>query len=351
MSKIEPISGHNDRVDLKEVLPLSTPFTLNVFPINACNFKCIYCAQSRGAEGLKEYNNFDLSEKMTMQTFEKIVEQSKKFDKPYKLLSFMGHGEPLLNKDLPRMIKLAKENNIADRIEIITNGSLLTPEYSDALIDAGVTNVRISLQGISSESYKKISNVNIDFDKFLSNLEYFHKKGLDKGSNLFVKVMDCSLEDGDEEKFYEIFDKITSRMYIEKVKPVYDGVELTKNMNDMTTDRYGNVHEPRLACPLAFFSLAIWPNGDVAPCDAIYKPLNLGNVNKNNLTEIFNGVKNNIFRLQLLKGKKNNLYGCNKCCAPDDVSHEKDELESATEKLIEKYSKILDKVDLEGIKC
>lgn len=346
MSKIEPISGHNDRVDLKDALPLSTPFTLNVFPINACNFKCVYCAQSRGAEGLKEYNNFDLSEKMTIETFKKIVEQSKKFDKPYKLLSFMGHGEPLLNKDLPKMIKLAKENGIAERIEIITNGSLLTPEYSDALIDAGVANVRISLQGINAEAYKKTSNVNIDFGNFLKNLEYFYKKGLDKGSHLFVKVMDCSLQEGEEEEFYKIFDKISSRMYVENVKPVYDGVELTKNMNDMTTDRYGNTHEPRLVCPLAFFSLAIWPNGDVAPCDAIYKPVTLGNVNKEDLSEIFNGVKNNVFRMQLLRGKKNNMYGCDKCCAPDDVSHQKDELDNAAEDLIEKYSMIL-----EGVKC
>jgi radical SAM protein with 4Fe4S-binding SPASM domain len=341
MSKIEPISGHNDRVDLKDVLPLSTPFTLNVFPINACNFKCSYCAQSRGIEGLKEYNNFDLSERMTLETFKKIVEQSKKFDKPYKLLSFMGHGEPLLNKDLPEMIKLAKDNNIAQRIEIITNGSLLTPELSDAIVDAGVTNVRISLQGLSSEQYKKTSNVNINFEQFLENLTYFHNKGQQKGSNLFVKVMDCSLKEGEEQEFYKVFDKISSRMYVEKVKPVYDGVEFTKDIVDLTTDRYGNTHKPRLACPLAFFSLAVWPNGDISPCDAIYKPVTLGNVNEDDLSEIFNGVKNNIFRLKLLKGKKNNMDGCDKCCAPDDVSHSKDELDGSKEDLIEKYSRLI----------
>lgn len=346
MSKIEPISGHNDRVNLKDVLPLSSPFTLNVFPTNACNFKCTYCAQSRGVEGLKEYNNFDVSEKMTFATFEKIVEQSEKFDKPYKLLSFMGHGEPLLNKDLPKMISLANSRNIAERIEIITNGSLLTPECSDALIDAGVTNVRISLQGISSEAYKKTSNVNIDFEQFLKNLEYFHKKGITKGSFLFVKVLDCSLKEGEEEEFYKIFDKISSRMYIEKVKPVYDGVAFTKEITDMATDRYGNPHEPRLVCPLAFFSLAVWPNGDVAPCDAIYKPEILGNVNEADLSKIYNGVNANIFRLKLLKGKKNNMDGCKLCCAPDDVSHKKDELDDVAEEIVEKYSK-----ELEKIKC
>lgn len=345
MAKIEPISGHNDRVQLKEVLPISTPFTLNVFPINACNFKCVYCAQSRGAKGLKEYNNFDLSEKMTLDTFSNIVEYSKKFDKPYKLLSFMGHGEPLLNKDLPEMIALANKAGIAERIEIITNGSLLTPELSDALIEAGVTNVRVSLQGLSSEQYKKTSNVDLDFDEFLSNLEYFHNKGKEKGSHLFVKIMDCSLSKSEEQKFYEVFDKISSRMYIEKVKPVYEGVEFTQDVTDLVTNRYGSVHEPRLVCPLAFFSLAVWPNGDIAPCDAIYKPIVLGNVNKDDLSEVFNGVENTIFRLKLLRGKKNNMDGCKVCCAPDDVSHEKDELDCVAEKLIEKYSDFIEDIE------
>lgn len=340
MAKIEPVSGHNDRVNLKEVLPLNTPFTLNVFPTNACNFRCTYCAQSLGAQSMQEKYEYNVSETMSMETFEKIVKQSKKFDKPYKLLSFMGHGEPLINKNVPQMIKMAKENNIADRIEILTNASLLTNELSDQLIEAGVTNVRVSLQGLSTKSYKETSDVNIDFDQFLKNLEYFHKKGQTKGSNLYVKVLDCSLDKDEEDKFYKIFDSISSKMYIEKVKPVYSGVEFTKDLTDLTTDRYGNKHSKRDVCPLAFFSMAVWPNGDITPCDAIYKPLVLGNVNKDDLSKVFSGSKVTAFRLELLKGNKNNMRGCNECCAPDDVSHEKDVLDDDAEALIEKYLNI-----------
>lgn len=337
MASIEPISGHNDRVELYKVLPLSTPFTLNVFPTNACNFKCSFCAQSIGAKEMKNKYNYNVSEHMSMNTFENIVKGSKNFDKPFKLLSFMGHGEPLLNKNIPDMVKLAKDNNIADRIEIITNGSLLTNEMSDRLIDAGITNIRISLEGLSARKYKEISNVDIDFDEFLSNLEYFHKKGKEYGSNLFVKVLDCALEDGEKDKFYHIFDKISTRMYIEELKPVYDGIEFTKDIKEITTDRYGNAHTPRIVCPLAFFSMAIWPNGDVAPCDAIYKPITLGNVNQDDLSEVFNNKKALSFRLELLKGNKNSINGCNKCCAPDDVSHEKDDLDKYANELIDKY--------------
>lgn len=337
MSLIAPVAGYNDRVVLKEILPLDTPFTLNVFPVNACNFRCNYCAQSLGAKEMKKFNNYDVSEKMSMETFQKIVLDSKKFRQPYKLLSFMGHGEPLLNKDLPKMIKFAKEHNIANRIEILTNGALLTHEYSDALIEAGVTNIRLSLQGLSSEQYKKTSAVNINFEDFINNLAYFHKKSENTDSNLFVKILNCSLNKDEEEKFYKMFNNISSRMYIEEVKPVYDSVKFTKDISDLTTDRYGNKHEKRFVCPLPFFTLSIWPNGDIAPCDAIYKPTTLGNVNTHDLSKVFYNNKVNNFRLKLLNGEKETMFGCNKCCAPDDVSHEKDELDTSAKVLIKKY--------------
>jgi len=41
-------------------------------------------------------------------------------------------------------------------------------------------------------------------------------------------------------------------------------------------DRYGRKHEKRNVCPLPFYMLGIFPNGDVEPCDTIYKPIVLG---------------------------------------------------------------------------
>ena len=46
MSVIKPFTGVDDRLKLSQVIPLDTPFTLNIYPSNACNFKCIYCVQS-----------------------------------------------------------------------------------------------------------------------------------------------------------------------------------------------------------------------------------------------------------------------------------------------------------------
>ncbi|WP_430754961.1 radical SAM/SPASM domain-containing protein [Magnetovirga frankeli] len=339
MASIEPICGHNDRVRLKDVLPLKTPFTLNIFPTNACNFKCHYCAQVLGKKKLASEFNYNSSELMSISTFEKIIEQSKNFPQPYKLLSFMGHGEPLINKLLPKMIEMANYNNIAERIEIITNGSLLSHDLSDKLIDAGVSNIRVSIQGLNSNKYSLVAGVKVNFNQLIKNLEYFHKKGKKFNSHLFIKIMDCSLDLDEEKKFYELFDNISTRMYIEQVKPVYAGVNIDgEQHNFLKTDRYGNTHAPRIVCPLPFFSMAVWPNGDIAPCDAIYKPALLGNISETTLAQAFSNKTINLFRQEHLNGNKNTLNGCAKCCAPDDVSNEMDELDSARKQLSALYS-------------
>jgi len=59
-------------------------------------------------------------------------------------------------------------------VEIITNGLLLTPETSRKLIDAGITNINISVQGVSKERYKETCGVEIDFDEYVKNLSYLY---------------------------------------------------------------------------------------------------------------------------------------------------------------------------------
>jgi len=337
MAEIAPPSGYNDRVLLKDAVPLKTPFTLNVFPTNSCNLKCSYCVHSMGKLRFEAYPHMKGKPNMSMDTFRSIVEQSGRFKDKYKLLSFMGHGEPLIAKNLPEMIRVSKSADIAERIEIITNGLLLDRELSDEIIDAGISNVRVSLQGLSSHKYFEVSGVKSDFDEFLENLRYFHEAGAKKGAKLFVKVLDCSLDNGEEDVFYKMFEAISSRMFIEFVKPVYDGVEQTQKLDNLTTDRYGNEHKERLVCPLPFFSLSVWPNGDVAPCDAIYKPLLLGNVNQGDLVEMFGGNQNNRFRLQLLNNEKPLMDGCAKCCAPDDVSNSLDVLDDCNIEIARRF--------------
>lgn len=331
MSIIKPSSGVDDRVKLAKVIPLNTPFTIGIYPSNICNFKCIYCVQSLNKNILRDKYNFK-KELMNMETFKKIIDQIKKFPSTPKLMTFMGQGEPLINYNLSEMIKIAKESKIASRVDVVTNASLLTHQKSEELIKSGLDVLRISLQGLTSEKYKNISNVNISFDELLANISYFYEISRNK-CKLYVKIMNASLDKGQEELFYKTFDLITDRMYIEQIKPVYDGIDYNNFDFSLETDRRGIKHEKRYVCPQPFFTLSIWPNGDVIPCSAIHKVCYLGNVNSNELINMWNSRDLKNFQIMHLKKLRYTHPQCKLCCAPDDCAHPEDDIEKEAKKL------------------
>jgi len=334
MAESKPFTGVDDRVKLADVVPLNVPFTLNIFPSNVCNFRCTYCAQSLGKDYLLKKYDFP-QEIMKMEILERIIEQSKEFGRKYKLVSFMGHGEPLCNRALAEMVHKVKEADIAERIDIITNASLLTPSYADQLIKAGLDVLRVSLQGISGGAYFKTCGVHIDFDKFVGNLSYFyHNK---KQCKVYVKTVDTALEEGDEKRFFNIFGEICDRIYIDKVKPVYSGVQYSELERDLLQDRYGNVHEKRMVCPQPFYMLSVWANGDVTPCDALYKACFLGNVREQRLKDLWDSETKKQFCKMQLEKKRESHPACQKCCAPDDVASKEDILDNDADRLIQYF--------------
>ncbi len=333
MSEIKPFSGVDGRVCLADAVPLDTPFTLNIFPSNICNFRCRYCAQSLGTEYLKREYGLP-PENMPLEIMKQVISQAAEFPGRFKLVSMMGHGEPLCNPELPEMVGLVKRAGIAERVDIITNASLLTPERSDRLLGAGLDVLRVSLQGVTSGAYKKTSGIKLDFDGFYRNLEYFYKR---RGKcRVYVKVVDTALEEGGKDEFFKLFGRITDRMYIDRVKPVYSGVAYSDSEKDLSIDRYGRRHGERVVCPQPFYMLSVWANGDTAPCDALYKACPLGNVTTDTLRSMWESEKRKGFCRMQLEGKRRNISECAKCCAPDDVQHDEDVLDGHEKEILNK---------------
>jgi radical SAM protein with 4Fe4S-binding SPASM domain len=333
-AEIKPTADLN-RIRLADAVPLDTPFALYLFHTNLCNFKCNYCAHSLGKEGMKKEYDF-VPEVMSMDVFDRTVEQMKAFPRKFKFVSFTGQGEPLTNRHLPELVARMKAANVTDMTEVITNGALLTNEMSMALIDAGLDRLKISIQGVTSEAYKSVTGVNVDFEKFVEQVRFLYER---KGKmQLYVKAIDVSLAQGEDEKFYKIFGNITDRMFIDICQAVYPGVDYSSKTSESTIDRFGRPHENHLVCPLCFFHLAVWPNGDVVPCDTILKPLIMGNVKNGLLTDMWNGPAHQAFcAMQLRKERMAENVQCARCIAPDDVCHPEDNLDDEAEHILAKH--------------
>ena len=94
-------------------------------------------------------------------------------------------GEPLMHDGLPSMVEYATLNGI--RTYISTNATLLSPSRSKKLIDAGLSWINFSFDGVSPEIYEKI-RVNANFDKTLHNIKRFLELNKEVGGPVVTEL-------------------------------------------------------------------------------------------------------------------------------------------------------------------
>ena len=146
------------------------PTTFIIETALACNLKCPECAIGGGMidSRNKGYLTFD--------RFKIIADKIK----PYAKYLYMHlWGEPMLNKNIIKMIRYAAEFTSTN---ISTNATILTEEKIEELILSGVKNIIVSIDGTSQEVYEKY-RVGGKAAVALKNLEllaYYNKKHLHK---------------------------------------------------------------------------------------------------------------------------------------------------------------------------
>ncbi|MGP1408476.1 radical SAM protein, partial [Selenomonas sp.] len=62
---------------------------------------------------------------MDFSLYQKFIDDLAEFPVPLKVLHFAGLGEPLLHPRIADMVRYAKEKNIAQTVDIVSNGALL----------------------------------------------------------------------------------------------------------------------------------------------------------------------------------------------------------------------------------
>ncbi|MBU1052815.1 MAG: radical SAM protein [Proteobacteria bacterium] len=327
----EQINGQSvggKRTRLAEAIPLYTPFMVQIFPAYACNFRCNYCIHSlpkkgRGFIADKSMMDFDL--------YKKCIDELAEFPQKLKMLRFAATGEPLLHPQIAEMVKYARDKKVAKSFDIVTNASLLTNELSDNLIEAGLDWLRISIQGLSSKKYKEICRVDINFDKFTENIRYFYKNK--KECKIYIKIIDCALEENEREKFYDIFGNICDKIAIEHLAPAVPNIDYTKLSNTpLATTQNGNAVQNAQICPQPFYMLQINPDGNIVPCCGMQTPFVCGNSQKENIFDVWNGENLKKFQFAMLKKQKNNI--CSKCEAYKFGMFEEDVLDGYEERII-----------------
>jgi radical SAM protein with 4Fe4S-binding SPASM domain len=300
-----------NRTDLAKAIPIRTPFVIHVDTCNVCNFRCRFCTTG-DHELLRKYNR--PKGFMSYELFCKIIDDMGSFDDKVKDLIFHKNGEPLLHERIVDMLRYAKNKNIANRMILVTNGSLLTPELSREIMSVGPHYIQISLEGVSDKGYEEISRVKVDYNKIVGNVAYlFAHKHPDTILN--VKIMDCGLSEQEKVKFHEDFNGICSSHSIEhpisytqpQIKDTSLGIR-TGTTHDMYDSTYKEV------CTLPFYTMNINFNGKVSACSFDWRHGHImGNVGDEGLRDIWMGTTYSQFRLMQLQKKRNEHPLCSGC--------------------------------------
>ena len=331
--KVKELHGSN-RVVLWENIPLESPFAVFIEPSSACNFECCYCPHSIGRERfaheVRPYGN------MTWDVFQRVLEHMCRLKKPLKLVEFSGVGEPLLNPLFPEMLKATKESNCTEHIRMITNASLLTPEVADKLVEAGVDSVRISLQGITDESYERMTKRKIKFQQIIDNLRYFYEhKG---NTQLYLKNINIALNKREQQEFIEKYADISDRIYIENIIPFFNNVDYSDMIENTNENRYHKAVQKIDVCPHCFTDLDINIYGDISVCGQVDKPIRLGNVMNKSLMDAWESNERKTFLIQQLKKNRYKNEVCQKCQIPTcSLASEEDIIDGHTENALERF--------------
>src|SRR5688500_5935365 len=125
---------------------------LRISVTDRCNFRCVYCMP-------KEVfgSDYQFLHRDQILTFEEITRLARLFaDHGVRKIRLTG-GEPLVRRDLPRLVAMLSEIPDLD-LTLTTNGSLLT-RYAQPLKDAGLQRVTVSLDSLDDETFKKMNDV------------------------------------------------------------------------------------------------------------------------------------------------------------------------------------------------
>ena len=90
-------------------------------------------------------------------------------------VSFTG-GEPTLRPELPELVRFAKQ--LGMRVNLITNGTLMTEELATRLAEAGLDSAQVSLEGVTAQTHEKITKAR-HFNQGFATTEYLAASLLD----------------------------------------------------------------------------------------------------------------------------------------------------------------------------
>jgi GTP 3',8-cyclase len=149
---------------------------LRISVTDRCNFRCVYCMPKEVFD-----KNYAYLPHSSLLSFEEIARVARLFVAHGVEKIRLTGGEPLLRKDLERLVAQLRELRTPSGrpldLTLTTNGSLLARK-ARSLKDAGLDRVTVSLDAIDDAVFKRMNDVDFAVSDVLDGIDAAHTAGL-----------------------------------------------------------------------------------------------------------------------------------------------------------------------------
>ena len=314
---------------------LRKPVCLYLETTNRCNLLCTTCPRT--------YEELEPPADMSWELFTSIVDQLPDIERAV----MHGVGEPMLVKNLPKMVRYLKDRGTY--VLFNTNGTVLNEKNGRALIEAGLDELRVSLDASNAKSYRAVRGKDY-FSRILRNVRTFRELQEREGKDrprvsawltglketivelpAFVKV---AAEIGVREVYLQrlvFFEKdaigrarpdqaLYEQLTGEEAEAIEEATKLAHSLG-LTFSASGAASEPGMSlkregdgspwsmCRRPWTVMYITANGRALPCCIApfsqrgYENYTLGDATQQSLRDIWNGPAYQSFREALLSDK------------------------------------------------
>jgi cyclic pyranopterin phosphate synthase len=145
---------------------------LRISVTDRCNFRCSYCMPSEIFG--RDYQFLPQSDLLSFEEIEKVARNFVELG--VNKLRLTG-GEPLMRKDLEKLIAMLAEIPGVDDLAMTTNGSFHL-ERVRSLKEAGLGRISVSLDALDDETFRRMNDVDFPVANVLAWIEECEKQGL-----------------------------------------------------------------------------------------------------------------------------------------------------------------------------
>lgn len=293
--------SNSERAELDSILTGSSKITTLLHPevryevTDNCNASCIMCPRDKHEHG-REHGFMD------QKKYELSIDEIKRLGAKKVVLT--GFGEPMLDKKLEDKVAYATQQGLSTYI--ISNGSALTRARSRRLVEAGLSEMRISFYGMRPETYNAVMQ-GLDFERTKANVLEFLKirDEIGGGTRLQISYLEMSENEIDTDAFREFWEPRVNAIEIWRPHNFGDGRNFRARLDDSQKTSCGRPENG---------PLQIQWNGEVIPCCYDYNnQIILGNAFESSVLDILNGEKYRLLRYAHTARKFGIFPYCDQC--------------------------------------